>query len=146
MQCYVVICCIYVTVTLWRCINSVRLGDNCAWRGVHPMSHRLWVVRIWPMFSCSYHPPPPRSSPTGWTFHKDRLLSPACHSIFHCSCPQLITSNLEYLNRFHRPDIVPVLFHGFPSPLQISDVFFWGPFTLDLREIRKLRMSFLSCY
>ena len=63
MPCYVLICCIYVTVAEWRRINSVRLGDKSAWHRVQPMSHRLWVVRIWPTFCRSYHPPPPTHSP-----------------------------------------------------------------------------------
>ena len=144
MQCYVLICCIYVTVAEWRRINSVRLGDKSAWHRVHPMSHRLWVVRIWPTFSRSYPPSTPFPA-IRHRFDRGLLLSPACHSfVFHYSCSQLITSNLRILGSILRTGYRACAFSWFSSSVQTSDILF-GPVTLDLREIRKLRMSFLSC-
>jgi hypothetical protein len=61
----------------------------------------------------------------------------------YCLSSQLITSNFEYLDRYRRPDIVPVPVCGFPPPYRYL-TYHLGPITLDLREIRKLRMSFLS--
>ena len=92
MQCYVLICRIYATVAEWHRINSVRLGDKSAWHRVHPMSHRLWMVRIWPTFSRSYHPLLQPLPTIRYRFDKCRLLSPACHSFFFFSLLMFIVN------------------------------------------------------